>query len=1244
MVGKGSGMTLISEVIRVPDAVQKGDFVLKLAEGVDNIERTLSNYVVTPELAERFDAALSLIKSALDDRSSKAAYLDGSFGAGKSHFMAVLHALLQNHPRARAIEDLAPVVHKYDQMISTKRFLLVPYHLIGKKSVEDAVLGGYLAHVRKVHPEAPLPAVLIDTPLLESARKLREHMGEEGFFRLLNSQAAPGWGDIAAGWDAARFDAAIQAPPDDRDRRELVTALQDVLPGFADLARGAGTAYVNLDDGLAAISQHAAQLGYDGLVLFLDELILWFATRMSDHAWVAQEAPKVGKLVEAATADRPVPIISFIARQRDLRELVGTNLPGTEHLAFADSLKWWEGRFGSIKLSDNNLPIIASRRVLAPRDDAARAKIDQAFAATEQVRQDIRSALMTTKAGRDEFRLTYPFSPAFVEALIALSGALQRERTALRVMQQILVEQRDTLQLGQLVPIADLFDALVANDEPLTGELGSLWRSAQRVYGALRRLILEIHRLTEEEAATQPPTHAVHRDDKIAKTLVLAALMPEVESLRDLTARKIVALNHGYIRSMVPGQEASIVLQTVRQWAARLGIVQLTGDQANPLISVRLEGVDIEGILENAKAADSPGQRRQVLRELLFKLLNVNDSEGLDKGGIYTTTWRGTRRVVEIVYGNVRDASDLTDSEFQPTHDGWRVVFDYPFDEEGHTPLEDLERIRRLRDQAPAHTVCWVPRHLTSQALSDLGRYVRLRYALGPSFDQLAGHLSDNDRAIARQQMNSQRDQLRSRLENALLQAYGIATPDETLVDTSHGGVDMFASLEPSFTPKVPAGASLHLAFENLLDQMLSADFPGHPHFGPGEVRTADLRKVHAQVRRAIEDPEHRIMVEASERGVMSRIANPLRLGEQHAQYFVLGHHWETHLNRKIAEAGLAGKPVTVGQVRAWLDEPQRMGLPQEIADLVVSVFAEQTNRKIVASSVVVDLGTLQRLPADAVLVEQALPAEEAWKEARERAHALFGIADVTELLTARNVSVLAERVRSRVADARSATQHYLSLLAEKGPVVLGPDEDPTTTERYRIADGAARLCEEIAGTTDDVALIERLAAFPLPADSLHVAKSLAMAADLVTALREVDWSILATVAGWGPEHPLGLRGREIVTRLAGVWRANEFVQHLQPAIMAADRAARALVLEASRTTATVPAQTDQPATAEADTERATRTGQTWEQPRSPQDETVTDSGAVVAADNAAVQRVSATLDALVRRGKHVRVTWQVIE
>ena len=42
-------MTLIKDLIVIPERIQKGDFVLKLTEGVTRADATLRDYVVTPE-------------------------------------------------------------------------------------------------------------------------------------------------------------------------------------------------------------------------------------------------------------------------------------------------------------------------------------------------------------------------------------------------------------------------------------------------------------------------------------------------------------------------------------------------------------------------------------------------------------------------------------------------------------------------------------------------------------------------------------------------------------------------------------------------------------------------------------------------------------------------------------------------------------------------------------------------------------------------------------------------------------------------------------------------------------------------------------------------------------------------------------------------------------------------------------------------------------------------------------------
>lgn len=329
------------------------------------------------------------------------------------------------------------MVVAHDRWLDGRKVLMVPYHLIGAQNLESAVLGGYAAHVRRLHPDRPGPAVYRDGPLLADAERLRADLGDETFFAKLSATAtgAGGWAALAAGWDAARWEAS---------------AFFSSTYGNAATATAAG--FVGMDEGLAEISQHARELGYDALVLFLDELILWLASHSANLDFVEHEVQKLVKVVEAQVAERPVPIVSFVARQRDLRELIGEHLPGAARLGFADTLKHWEGRFGQIVLGDTNLPAIIARRVLAPRSDAARGELDQAFESTLRANPKVVDTLLGD-ADRDAFRRVFPFSPALVDALVAVSSVLQRERTALKILLELLSQQRDTLEVGQLVPV-----------------------------------------------------------------------------------------------------------------------------------------------------------------------------------------------------------------------------------------------------------------------------------------------------------------------------------------------------------------------------------------------------------------------------------------------------------------------------------------------------------------------------------------------------------------------------------------------------------------------------------------------------------------------------------------------------------------------------------------------------------------------------------------------------------------------
>src|SRR5206468_9713023 len=114
-------------------------------------------------------------------------------------------------PISRGIPELASVIQKHNGWLTGKKFLLVPYHMIGAHDMESGILGGYVEFVRRTHPEAPIPGVYLAEGLFRDAHALRTRMGDGAFFAALSdgASAGAGWGTLEAGWGAERFESAV---------------------------------------------------------------------------------------------------------------------------------------------------------------------------------------------------------------------------------------------------------------------------------------------------------------------------------------------------------------------------------------------------------------------------------------------------------------------------------------------------------------------------------------------------------------------------------------------------------------------------------------------------------------------------------------------------------------------------------------------------------------------------------------------------------------------------------------------------------------------------------------------------------------------------------------------------------------------------------------------------------------------------------------------------------------------------
>ena len=1145
---------LLADLIAIPTEVHRSEFVVSLHDGLDRASALLDTYVVPPQVAGAFEQALTLVASAVDSGASRGAFLHASFGGGKSSLMAVLGLVLRGHPAARNKEGLADAVADFDRRAGGRRFLVVPVHMIGAPSMEAAVLGGYAATAAQLHPDAPLPAVHVTDGLFEAADRMRATMGDAAFFALLGERpGGRGWGKLAGAWDPAAYDAAVAVGAGSAERERLVaTLVERLFPMLPELAQTSGGGYVPFKQGLSAASRHAQELGYDAIVLLLDELVLWLASRLADHDFAQREGVKIGVLTDAPLAERPVPIVSFVARQRDLRELVGEVMPGAAQLNVADQLSWWEGRFDVIELADRNLPAIVHGRLLRPTTAAASRIIDEAFAATTgKAGERVVDTLCTSDADRATFRLVYPFSPALISALVDLSNVLQRERTALRVLVQLLVDRRADLRVGELVALGDVYDVLAGGDEPFSSqEMKQHWASARRLYDdRLRPMLLDDHDLTVEQAEGLPPAHAFRADERLVKTLLLAALVPGSAVLRDLTVTRLAALNHGSIRTPIPGQEKAAVLGKLQRWQAHVGELQLSGETNDPIVRLRITGVDADAVIEKARGFDTYSERRGYLRRLLFEELGV-----VDGGGLFPSKqllWRGSRRTVDVVFGNVANRQDTPDTALMADADTVRVVVDLPFDEHAGTAADDLARLAELRSSGvQTQTLVWLPQLLSKRMERELGTLVVCdKLLVGERFSTFASDLSEVDRQAAQLMVEGRAKALKENVRRALRMAYGLDNPVEGVVQTQLAVEDQWSSLDPTFAPRRPPAAGLGDAFDKVVGAYLAHLNPAHPEF-EDEIRTPDLRAVLAEVQRAARDRLDRLEVAATPtRRLLRRVANPLQLGTMHEAHYVPGTFWKDHFDQRTA----VDKPerLTVGVVRRWIDLPSRRGLLRPVQDLVILTWAATTDRVLRLNGAPV-AGEIGKLADDYELHTDALPDAALWRAAGDRSAAITGV-PAAPVPSAAGVAALVAAVKEF---ARQHREVCVKLDAELR-VVLAQRGLGDQVDRARTASAARRLVESLAAA-DDGSVVGLLAEAEVPTTAQAIGASIRSAPAVTAALTSTNWGLLESAERLTDRFPAEAAAlRRLVDAALSV---DEFGDKLPPRLTQATNEATDLV------------------------------------------------------------------------------------
>jgi hypothetical protein len=488
----------------------------------------------------------------------------------------------------------------------------------------------------------------------------------------------------------------------------------------------------------------------------------------------------------------------------------------------------------------------------------------------------------------------------------------------------------------------------------------------------------------------------------------------------------------------------------------------------------------------------------------------------------------------------------------------WRIVIDFPFDREGYTPADDRAKLQQFAASGESsNSLVWLPSFLTLRGMEDLGRLVVLDHVLsGNNLNQYGGHLSQMEREQARALLQNQRDQMRQRIRNTLLAAYGISSMPTDAIDTSHDLDQHFISLNPALTLQPPVGATFKDALEHLFGQALTHQFPAHPPFEV-EVRRPGLRRVLEVMQQATQARDGRVEVERSQRDEVRRIAVPLQLGDMGETHFVLRDEWKSRFLRKQAEEGMPG--LTVRRLRAWMDQPEAMGLPRDVQNLVIMGFALQGDYAFSLHGGPVE-PRLERLDDELELREQPLPDEARWQEATQRLSTILGVV-ASPLLSATNLATWVGEVRRETANLRPAVvQLCTALKARLTRLGVTADDAP----RLQTAQASLTLLSGVA-EADDAEVVNVVAGAAIATSATAMGHAIKQAAALVGTLDRAPWDLFDRMANMSGEG--APQAEVILAQIRDALTRDEHVVHLADALKDAQTDAYELLTKMARGT-----------------------------------------------------------------------------
>lgn len=1024
-----------------PEDIRAMGFVIKLREAdadSNEVKQLVEDYVITPAVEKELPRILDDMKQVFDRGEEYGRFIHGSFGSGKSHFMTMLSMLLDNV--APAWLKFGPLLTAHKDELASKgreaadhptwipdaKLLVVRIHMLSVRGratgLDRAVYDAFNAALKR-RGKAPFEFLNVDE-IFAQVRREAEEYGDVVWKRLESSEIVGGEED---------FESLANGSMKARERfARAWIAYKGMDPSQAGIDP-------NWAEGLRRMGDHAKTQGFGGIVLMVDEFLLWLAEKSGQE--FVREINNLNVIVDHNTGQRPAPVFVFVARQRNLQEFFPDLVDESK---IHEQLDHHAKRFELTKLQDVELRHIVRGRVLRPKDPEA---VKQAVTRLAETHKKLLPALLAG-ADIDYLRDVYPFHPALIEMLVDVTSLMQRERSALRLLYELLVLHYPDLPLGEFLPVGSAFAAIFPESGVEASKKVELMQDIHHQYYA--RLAPAMAAMGEDEG-TDFGEERRRALDQIVKTVLLAEVSPRLKR-GGLSIERLVQLNSVDVEGESFRGRVRVAETDLLALSQPVPDLQVAGKGKTAIIRFVLGRVSLGEILGRARSkVDNRAQHFKVFWAALKSALDLTKVKGFEEGGAnegdWDLLWRGTRRRGRLKLGNVRE---MAYEDFEPPAGTFKVLVDYPWDEPGHSVDEDRMRASNVRQKKGArYTACWLPRHMTPTELGVITELAAVRYLLSDAGQEdLLETLGPQDKNKVLEQAGIRERTTAAQLDDLLREVY-----------KNHGEFLALISDVDGSRPRDTLTENL----KHITTLLMDRQYPQHPQF-TSELKKKDLELLLEWMLNAGESNVSVAYDDATGKALKS-VGQPLEmvtLGQTKASLRLDSRYLKDVLQRADKDS-VSWSPIAEHLRDAY-------GLTSEVVDLFLCFLCRRDHRAldVLTSEPIPEQVKIGMSPSIQVRLERgSLVGHAEWGRLRDLGQQLFGLDKPAPHRSLQIQDRFAAQLRERGQTKRIALQGLHSRLVQ-----LGAEGSDRTTE---IAAASERLAPLAISTTDSFSTLTQL-------------------------------------------------------------------------------------------------------------------------------------------------------------------------